>query len=203
MTIAIAVCLSDGALLISDGLRVNPIQNNRVLSTDARKISAISSSMAAIELGVSQGTSLALRAVNRTVLDHAGTVSTTVSEIDRAVHFGWNVLLSSLGGDIDRNHPSIKVALVFRGYVPAFSQGGLIGGSLYHIDGHDETLIRTQENHIIVLGGEGQNAQSRYKELAQSEMNSLSSQGVGVRDNVVDAFIRAATITWRRCFKFF
>ena len=173
MTIAIAVCLSDGALLISDGLRVNPVQNNRILSTDTRKISTISSSMAAIELGISRGTSIALRAVNRSVLDQAGAVSTIVSEIDRAIHFGWNVLLSSLGEDVDRNHPSIKVALVFGGYAFASSQGGLIGGSLYHIDGHDEPLIKTQENHFIVLGGEGQNAQSRYKDLAQREMDSL------------------------------
>jgi hypothetical protein len=194
MTIAIAVCLYDGALLISDGLRVNPWQNNRVLSTTDKKIKQISSSLATVQVGVTEGTTRALYAINRSVLDVSASTDIFVTEIDRATKYGWDFLNMNLGSDVDRNNPSLKVGLIFGGYVPAVSQGGIIGGTIYGLDGHDDPCVITQDYNFIVKGGEEQGSTSLFKDLTQIEMDNVDSLGIGVRNNVVNAYLSVAPI---------
>ena len=119
MTVGIAVCLSDGALLIADGLVVNPLRENRVLSTDARKITQISSTLAAIEFGIMQGTNYALSVMNSSALENATSVLDIVNEIKRCSLVGWAQLLSRLEPDDDPTHESIRLGFLVGGYMRA------------------------------------------------------------------------------------
>ncbi len=192
MTIAIAVCLFDGALLISDGLKVNPLQDNRVVSTTERKIVQISSSLAAVQVGVFQGTIQAIGAINKSLLDGAASSDIVVSEIDRATKNGWGYLRMNLGDDVDRSDPSLKVGLIFGGYVPATSHGGIVGGTIYGFDGHDDPCVKNQDYNYLVKGGEEQDSTSLFKDLAQTEMDKVDSLGTGIRNNVVNAYLTVA-----------
>jgi len=195
MTIGIAVCLSDGALLIADGLVVNPQRGNRILSTDDRKITQIGSTLAAIKFGIVQGTEHALSVMNRSAFEIATSVSDIKTEIERCSLAGWTYLLSSLGPDVDPMHKTMRVGFLVGGYIRISPPGGLILGTLYHPEGHDAPLIRTTELHHSVVGGESQDSKSLFKNYAQQEYDRLISEGSGVRNNIVNAFITAGVRT--------
>lgn len=195
MTVGIAVCLSDGALLIADGLTVNPLRDNRILSTDSRKIIRISSTLATIEFGIIQGTTYALSMMNRSAFEIATSVSDIVNEIERCSSVGWAQLLSRLGPDVDPTHESIRLAFLVGGYIRISPPGGLILGTLYHTEGHDTPLVQTAENSFIVIGGENQDAQMLFKNYSQMEYDQLISAGSGVCNNIVNAYITAGVRT--------
>lgn len=195
MTIGIAVCLSDGALLIADGLVVLPFRENRILSTDDRKIIRIGSTLAAIAFGVVQGIEHALSAMNRSAFEIATSVADIETEIERCSLAGWRHLLSRLGPDVDPMHESIRLAFLVGGYMRIGPLGGLILGTLYRPEGHDTPLIRTTENSLIVVGGENQDAQALFKKYGQMEYDRLISSGSGVRNNIVNAYITAGIRT--------
>jgi len=195
MTVGIVVCLSDGALLIADGLVVNPLRENRVLSTDARKITQISSTLAAIEFGIMQGTNYALSMMNRSALETSTSVTDIKNEIERCSLVGWAYLHSVLGPDVDRTHESIRLGLYVGGYMRHSLRGGLFVGTLHHFEGHNPPLVRTTELHHSVVGGERQGSKSLFKNYAQQEYDLIDSIGSGVCNNIVQAHITAGVRT--------
>jgi len=195
MTIGIAVCLSDGALLIADGLAVNPLRENRILSTDARKITQISSTLSAIEFGIMQGTNYALSVMNSSALENATSVLDIVNEIERCSLVGWAQLLSRLGPDVDPTHENIRLGFLVGGYIRNSLRGGLFVGTLHRPEGHDPPLVRTTELHHSVVGGECQGSKSLFKNYAQQEYDLIDSIGLGVCNNIVNAYITAGVRT--------
>lgn len=198
MTIGIAVCLSDGALLIADGLTVLPFRENRILSIDARKITRIGSTLAAISFGVIQGTEYALSVMNRSAFEIATSVADIETEIERCTSAGWTYLLSNLGLDVDPTHENMRVGFLVGGYIRISPLGGLILGTLYKHGEHDAPFVRTSDNirlHHSVVGGEEQDAKTLFKNYAQQEYDRLISEGSGVRNNIVNAYITAGVRT--------
>jgi len=195
MTVGIVVCLSDGALLVADGLSVLPLRENRVLSTDARKITQISSTLAAIEFGIIQGTNYALSVMNSSALETATSISDIVNEIERCSLAGWEYMLSRLGPDVDQTHESIRLGFFIGGYMRNSLRGGLFVGTLHHPKGHDPPCVRTTELHHSVVGGESQGSKSLFKNYAQQEYDLIDSIGSGVCNNIVKAYITAGVRT--------
>jgi len=204
MTIGIAVCLSDGALLIADGLVVVPPTKNysraRAVSTDLRKITRIGSTLAAIKIGIEIGTEHALSMINRSALDIATSVEDIVTEIERCSLAGWEHLLSKLGSDDDPTNEHLRVIFLVGGYIRASPMGGLILATLYRPEGHCAPLVKTTRNKLIVIGGEDQDAQELFRNYAQREYDQLSraqlaSNGSGIRNYFVNAMISAGVRT--------
>lgn len=98
---------------------------------------------------------------------------------------------------MDRNSLSLRVGFLVGGYIRSNHRGGFIGSVLFHPNGHDSPLIRTVENTFIVLGGESEGSQSLFKEYAQNEYNLLETEGTGIQNNLVTAYLRAGAWTIR------
>ena len=189
MTLAIAVCIPDGAILMADGLRKN-ILTGEVVSSKINKISVLSKSVGAIRLGVEKGTDHALLMLNNTILDSAQSCQEIVDEIDRATRLGWEHLKNISEGLIDPDHECNKVALVFGGYVSTTNQGGFIGSALYHSKGH-HTPTPTTTISFSVTGGEKYDAKSRFDELVSTELGKSHTSEGGVKNDVVIAILNA------------
>ena len=195
MTIGIDVCLSDGALLIADGLTVLPMRQNLVISNDSRKISQMGSNLGLIQVGVTQGTIPALAAMNRSTLETANSPEVVMREFGQVANYGWIYLLSRLAPDVDRNNENLRVGFLVGGYIRSMQREGFIGGVLYTPNGHDAPIIRTREKQFIVLGGENEGSQRLFKEYAEREWDQLETRGTGVQDNIVNALLRAGKRT--------
>jgi len=71
MTMAIAVCLKDGTVLVADGRQVHSMVPNGESVDDVKKITRISTGIGCIVFGVTIATNKALRSIRNDVIDEA------------------------------------------------------------------------------------------------------------------------------------
>lgn len=196
MTIGIAVCLQDGALLIADG-RVTPITSNGEVVNDANKIRRISESVASISFGITIVTDTALSLIRRDIIDQAESPEDVLAEVEKSVKYGWDFLQARLAPDVDRKHRKMRAGLLVGGYLLRREQSSFIGGVLFRPNRHNPPTIRTDPLSFIVLGGEENNSQGIFKQVAKQEINKIVSP-VGVWNAYVDAFLHAGATTIRQ-----
>ena len=141
MTLGIAVCLEDGALLIADGRVVKPFVDNEKLSDTTNKIVRIAETVASISFGEIHATDWALSALKIANVGTSNSPVEIMKKTESAVNLGWLTLLAKLDPDIDKE--SLRAALLIGGYLPNQDEGGFVGGTLFHVNGHDPPLVRT------------------------------------------------------------
>jgi len=191
MTIAIAVCLQDGALLIADGRQTNPMTpNGKVISDDINKITHISTSISSIVFGITKATNMALSTIRPNIINEARSPVEILQEIKRSVECGWNYLQTTLKQDVNRQHRAMRAGLLVGGYLPIQKQGGFIGGVLRRPNGHDAPTLETKQCSLIVLGGEENNSQEIFKQAFNQEKRT--------QNDPLKALLRAGVATIRQ-----
>jgi len=175
LTLAITVCLEDGAILISDSLlSLFPSNNNS--RSYVEKVTQITETIGCIEFGVCNATKEALRQLDRERIRNYLAPFEVLSEVSRAVKKGWeDFLRDSSYQSIDTNNPHLKAGLLVAGYIPKTNSGGFIGGVLASNQGVYEPIIKTNPNHRIILGGEENNSHSIFDQFASEGLNQVNS----------------------------
>ncbi len=176
MTIAIAVCLQDGALLIADGRQTQPMIPDGEVNEDINKITHISTSISSIAFGITIATNIALSAImHSNIIDKAGSPVEVLREIEKSVECGWNYLQAHLAQDVNGQHRTMRAGLLVGGYLPMQKQGGFIGGVLFGPNGHYAPTLETRQFKLIVLGGEENNSQKLFKQVLRQEIRTQNS----------------------------
>lgn len=191
MTIGIAVTFNDGALLVADGRRSRPLALGTPPENDVNKIFQIHPSIGAIIFGVAQATDIALPNLTSNLPANCSPhdISTLV---EHSVNLGWGHLLSIVAPDVDVRHRAIKVGLIAGGIA---NNQPIVTGALKHVDGGN-CVLEIGEYKFIILGGEEQNARAEFNARAERAVQQFGMNGgVGLMDNLVTAFLRAATDT--------
>ncbi len=199
LTLAIAVCLKDGAILIADSLQITPfsdIKTKRIVN----KITSVTETVGCIEFGVSQITKEVLKQIDTKKIN-ASLPSEILSEIERAVFMGWSKWLPNFSPDVV-NSISFKAGLLVAGFSPITSTSGFIGGVLFSIEGFDKPTLVTIPNQCIVLGGEEDNSNKIFIEFAKEELESQQRNfgqlgNIGIRNSTVKAYLEAGRRTIR------
>lgn len=190
MTIAIAVCLQDGALLIADGRQTYPMAPNGEVKDDKNKITHISRSISSIVFGITKATDMALSAIKHNIINEARSPVEILQEIERSVECGWNYLQTILKQDVNRQHRTMRAGLLVGGYLPIQKQGGFIGGVLFRPNGHGAPTLETKQLRLIVLGGEENNSQEIFQQAFNQEKRT--------QNNPLKALLRAGVATIRQ-----
>ncbi len=190
MTIAIAACLQDGALLIADGRQIHPMTPNGEVIDDINKITHISTSISSIVFGITIATDMALSAIRHNIINEARSPAEILQEIERSVEYGWNYLQTKLAQNVNRQHRTMRAGLLVGGYLPIQKQGGFIGGVLFRPDGHDAPTLETKQFKLIVLGGEENNSQEIFKQAFKQEKRT--------QNDSLKALLRAGAATIRQ-----
>jgi hypothetical protein len=169
MTIAIAVTLPDGVLLVADG-KINKPFTGEIDGNDQDKIKEIKSSISAIELGVTYATNAAVIGLQSTEMDLATTSPETfLAELRNSVVSGWRTFIDLLAPDVDQNNDAMRAALVAGGIVAGVP---FVGGVLCGNGQESSVLCKGPETHFVVLGGEQQNAQQFFERNALEALQS-------------------------------
>ena len=198
MTIAIAVCLQNGALLIADGRATHPMTPNGEVTDDVNKITHISTGISSIVFGITIATDMALSAIRHNIINEAGSPVEVLQEIERSVEYGCNYLQTNLAQDVNRQHRTMRAGLLVGGYLPIQKQGGFIGGVLFRPNGHDAPTLETKQFKLIVLGGEENNSQEIFKRAFEQEIRNIISTGKRTQNDSLKALLRAGAATIRQ-----
>ena len=175
MTIAITVCLTDGALLIADGKRTKPFSTNEQVQDNVNKIHRIGQRIGVISFGIETVTETAIKIIRRNVVDSArSSPQDVVTEIERSVGKCWRSFLQTLSPDIERNHPSMRAGFLVGGIARNIN---FIGGVLFWPDGHKPPTIETEPSKYIVLGGEEQNSQRIFADYLKKLTENIRQEG--------------------------
>jgi hypothetical protein len=196
MTIGIAMTLEDGVLLVADGRRTRPQAKtiNTPPKDNVNKIHTISENVAAISFGVKQATDEALR-LFRATLPNTSTLDDVRVHLERSVDAAWHDLMSSLAPEVNRNHPTMRAALLVAGL---FANQPFMVATLYHPNGHVSPVMRTDKFSLIVLGGEEQESQQFFTTLATDAVQRFSaSPGTGTVNLLITALLASAQKTIR------
>jgi hypothetical protein len=195
VTIAIVVCLQDGALLIADGRQTYPLVADAKVLNDVNKISVVGKTVASISFGISIATDKALWAIRDDVIEGATSPTEVLQEIERSVGIGWNFLLTNLAPDVNMAHRAMRAGMLVGGYLPMWSR--FIGGVLFRPDAHDAPTLVTKPFGFIVLGAEENNSHQIFKQVADRNFRSITSSGAGIQNSYVKAFLAAGAATIR------
>jgi len=196
MTIGLAVCLEDGALLIADGRIVKPFVANKKISDNKNKITRITETVASISLGVEMATDLALSYIKSNVIDASESPEAVIAEVERAAEKAWREFLSKLASDVDKR--SLRLGLLVGGYLPKQSRGGFIGGVLCRPEGLCSIEIKINQNECFVLGGEEHDSRKMFPQVAGEEIGKLGVSYHDLPNAHIDAFLRSGTYTIRQ-----
>lgn len=202
LTLAITVCLKDGAILIADSLQTTPFSNLNS-SINVVKIKQITETVGCIEFGIAIATQEALRQLDRTIIINSSSPFEILSEIRRALLVGWKLLLNSIPQDVDTTDKYFKAGLLVAGFIPKSDSGGFIGGDLFPIKGNEKPTIDTSPNHRIILGGEENDSTSIFDQFAIAGLQHKSSilgtiNNLGIRNNTINAYLQAGVRTIRK-----
>jgi len=176
MTIGIAVCLADGALLIADGKKSELSPKSRIVKDDTDKIRRIGKTVGAITLGIDIVTNTVVNILKRdNVIDSTcSSPEEIMREIERIMAANWNCYLRNLPSVIDRNQMYMRAGLLVGGFVGDIN---FISGVLFRPDAHESPKIETQPLTCIVLGGEEHNSQSIFEECIKKLSEELQKKG--------------------------
>lgn len=170
MTIGIGVVLPNAVLLLSDGRQRTPLNLEIPPNDDARKITILNDSLAAIEIGLSQATIPAIKTIEKIARPDLDTED--ISKIlDASIIIGWNIYLAALSTTIDTTHKAFRSALIIGGYTPSEC---FIGGVLHGTDIHDGPMIMANNFDFLILGGEENNSRS----LLEGRLNEIKAEWV-------------------------
>ncbi len=198
MTVAIAVCLEDGAVLVADGRQVHPMVPNGESVDDVNKIKHIGAGIGCIVFGITIASDKALRSIRSDVIDEAKSPVEILQEIERSVECGWTYLQNSLGPDVDRTHKSMRAGLLVGGYLPIQKQAGFIGGVLFRPDGHHAPTLETKPFKSVVLGGEENNSHEIFRQVFEQEIRNIVRAGRRTQDDSLKALLCAGIATIRK-----
>jgi hypothetical protein len=196
MSIGIAVCLQDGALMVADGRQTAPMVSGWPVITDAaNKIAKLTESVSCISFGLTQVTDSALQIVRPLLLTPTSPAQ-IMHEVERSVQFAWKAFYM-LAPDVDRTHPAMRAGLLVGGYLPE-ERGGFIGGVLFRPDGHDVPMLRTRQFEFLVLGGEENGSQEIFKQVAGQNLASATEPREGIYGSWVKSLLDAAVTAIRK-----
>jgi len=196
MTIAIAVTLPDGVLLVADGRICKPF-TQEVHCSDKDKIEQISPIISAIPLGVTHATNAALANLRAGVTaTPASSPENFLAALQSGVIIGWQNFLQLLAPEVDRNHHSMRAALVAGGIIAGVP---FISGFLFGSHGQESSVIRTAPDpHFIVLGGEDQDAQGFFKRQAEIAFGTSAwAPNEGAENDLTKSLLSVAVETIR------
>lgn len=165
---------------------------------DINKITHISTSISSIVFGITIATDMALSAIRYNIINEARSPVEVLQEIERSVEYGWNYLQTNLAQDVNRQHRTMRAGLLVAGYLPIQKQGSFIGGVLFRPNGHDAPTLETKQFKLIVLGGEENNSQEIFKQVAEQEIRNIVNTGRRTENDFLEAFLRAGVTTIRQ-----
>lgn len=215
MTIGIAVCLTDGALLIADGKRNELFPRPRIIQDDVDKIHRIGNTVSAISLGIDEVTQKAVHILTRDNVIN-GIQSSPEEIMQRIVGImdtTWNSYVEDLHSAIDRSRADFRAGLLVGGITGSTN---FVSGVLVSPDGHTSPKIETRPLTSIIVGAEEHNPQCIFQEFygrlsaephervndAELEVLNLSSAGVltikAVEDKDADFGGKIKCVTIRR-----
>src|ERR1051326_1978565 len=122
------------------------------------KIHKLAENVAAISFGVVQATDIALRQLE-SLLPTASSLDQIRLHVDSSVSTGWRYLMTNLAPDVDRNHPTMRAALIVGGLL---GNQPFIAGAIDRPDGREPAITRTDKFNYYMLGGEEQRAQNFF-----------------------------------------
>jgi len=191
VTIGIAVSLPDGALFVADGRQTWPLAGGKLPEDDVDKLKQIGSSVFVISVGITQATDWAQLYLQQ-AFDEGCTPETFVESLEASVRSGWDIFIDSLAPDVDPDHPTMRAALIAGGFLTGepFIAGSLCGG---HANTSSTVMRKGPEIQFIVVGGEEQQSEERFKQEVEQNLQGLfwqSSQGP--MNLWVDALVKAA-----------
>ena len=117
MTLGIAVCLQDGALLMADGRLIKPFVPNTPPNDNVNKITRIGRTTAVISFGIDNATSFALYKIDHKEIDNSTSPPDIIHQIEYSTSIGWTNLIQNLGADVDIRSPFMRAGFLVGGYI--------------------------------------------------------------------------------------
>jgi len=188
MTIGMVLRLPDGVLLMADGRIRRPLAGNAVVRDDADKVQQIASKIFGIPFGVEQASDLVLEQLRSTATPD--TPKEYGNLLQLAVDQIWTDIENRFGDDVDRTHPSLKVAVLIGGILDGLP---FITGALRAVGGIVDSSFSDEPYALSSLGGEEQEAYAAFIRAGDDALNAHKwESGVGPKNPQISALLRKA-----------
>lgn len=197
MSLGLAVTLPDGVVLIADGRQIKPLAKTAETRNCVDKIQPIGPSAFAIPFGITQATDRALQVLLEKWSPDAepGTIAHLV---DSCVASSWAFLQTQFAPDVDREHKSMRSALIVGG----LSKGrNFVVASLHGSGVQQEPVILSNSAlQFILLGGEEHQSEAYFRRELEVKLADVASYdfSAGPVNELVGAVIAAGESVVRR-----
>ncbi|MCJ7459688.1 MAG: hypothetical protein MUP17_11965 [candidate division Zixibacteria bacterium] len=195
MTIGIAVCLTDGALLIADGKLSTFSPNVTTIRDDDDKIHRLAETIGAISFGIDPLTKAVLYSLEKSKIINPDQLlpEQILQVIEKNMEPQWNCFLAHVSPASERNRPEMRAGFLIGGIAKNIS---FIGGILFRPDGHDSPKIETQPFNWMLLGGVEHGSKVIFKKYIEFFSQNLQGK-VNTEELLPLTFILAGIETIR------
>ena len=195
MSLGLAIMLSDGIVLMADGRQTYPQAKESHTCDCIDKLEPIDVNSFAIPFGVTQATECALKFLKKSWSPSLGR-NHIKQLVDICVSDSWKYFLSKLAPDVDKDHETMRAALIVAGLS---EMGPYIVASLHGTNVRQPPLLIIDSPlKFILLGGEKHNAEEYFIQQMENGLRGVKNESMdGPVNDVVNAVLFAGKSTIR------